>query len=123
MGGAAARADARRRARRAALPALRAAAVALAVADPLIDSQYYFYRVYTHPVFRWFQGERMVEMARTLRRYGPGWTGYLMADNFDAGHETFRFLSRAWDLDIEPVGSLADVLPLRNSRRRTARCT
>ena len=93
-------------------PALRAAALALALAVPLIDSQYYFYRVYTHPVFHWFQGERLVEMARTLRRYGPGWTGYLMSDNFDAHHETFRFLSRAWNLDIEPVSSLADVLPL-----------
>jgi 4-amino-4-deoxy-L-arabinose transferase-like glycosyltransferase len=96
-----------------ALPALRAAAIALVVAIPFIDSQYYFYRVYTHPVFHWFQGERMVEMARTLRRYGPGWNGYMMSDNFDASHETFRFLSRAWNLDVEPVSSLADVLPLK----------
>jgi hypothetical protein len=88
-----------------ALPALRAAAVALVVAIPFIDSQYYFYRVYTHPVFHWFQGERIVEMARTLRRYGPGWNGYLMADNFDAGHETVPLLSRAWNLDVEPVSS------------------
>jgi hypothetical protein len=58
-----------------ALPALRAAAIALVVAIPFIDSQYYFYRLYTHPVFHWFQGERMVEMARTLHRYGPGWNG------------------------------------------------
>ncbi len=94
-----------------ALPALRVATVGLALAIPFIDSQYYFYRVYTHPVFHWFQGERMVEMARTLHRYGPGWTGYLMSDTFDAEHETFRFLSRAWHLDIEPVASLADILP------------
>jgi hypothetical protein len=66
-------------------------------------------------------GQRIVEMARTLRRYGPGWNGYLMADNFDAGHETFRFLSRP-GIDVEPVSSLADVLPL-NSRPRTAPCT
>jgi hypothetical protein len=100
-------------ARARAAPALRAAALLAAVAIPLIDSQYYFYRVYTHPVFQWFQGERLVEMARTLRGYGPGWTGYLMADTFDARHETFRFLSRAWGLHIEPVASLADVLPPR----------
>ena len=100
-----------------ALPALRATVVVLALAIPLIDSQYYFYRVYTHPIFHWFQGERLVEMARTLRGYGPGWTGYLMADNFDARHETFQFLSRAWDLRIETVTSLADVLP---PRRRPA---
>lgn len=107
-------------ARLRALPALRAAALALAIAVPIIDSQYYFYRVYTHPVFHWFQGERLVEMARTLRGYGPGWTGYLMADTFDAHHETFRFLARAWHLDIEPVASLADVLPLPRPPARGA---
>jgi hypothetical protein len=100
-------------ARARTLPALRAAAALLAVAIPLIDAQYYFYRVYTHPLFHWFQGERLVEMARTLRAHGPGWTGYLMSDTFDARHETFQFLARAWDLRIEPVASLADVLPLR----------
>lgn len=100
-------------ARARALPALRAVAALLAVAIPLIDSQYYFYRVYTHPLFHWFQGERLVEMARSLRGFGPGWTGYLMADTFDAHHETFHFLSRAWNLRIEPVASLADVLPVR----------
>lgn len=102
------------------LPALRAMALTLAVAVPLIDSQYYFYRVYTHPIFHWFQGERLVEMARTLRRYGAGWTGYLLADNFDANHESFRFLARAWKLAIVPVASLADVLPLRQPPRAGA---
>jgi 4-amino-4-deoxy-L-arabinose transferase-like glycosyltransferase len=92
---------------------LRALAIALAAAVPLIDFNYYFYRVYTHPAFRWFQGERMVDMARTLRDLGPGWTGYLLADNFDAGHEDFRFLARAWNLRIVAVKNLADVLPLR----------
>lgn len=100
-------------ARLRARPALAAAAAVLAVAIPLIDAQYYFYRVYTHPLFHWFQGERLVEMARTLRGCGPGWTGYLLADTFDAHHETFQFLSRAWQLRIEPVASLADVLPVR----------
>ncbi|MBX3023537.1 glycosyltransferase family 39 protein [bacterium] len=107
-------------ARASTLPALRATALALAIAVPLIDSQYYFYRVYTHPLFHWYQGERLVEMARTLRRRGAGWTGYLLADVFDANHETFRFLARAWHLDIEPVASLADVLPLREPPPRGA---
>lgn len=92
--------------------ALRAVAVALVAAVPLIDFNYYFYRVYTHPAFRWFQGERMVDMARTLRDFGPGWTGYLLSDNFDVDHETFRFLTRAWGLQLRGVSSLADVLPL-----------
>jgi hypothetical protein len=83
----------------------------IAVAVPVIDAQYYFYRVYTHPVFAWFQGERMVQMARALREYGPGWTGYLLSDTFDAQHETFRFLARAWDLDLRDAGSLATILP------------
>jgi hypothetical protein len=87
---------------------------------PLIDFNYYFYRVYTHPLFRWFQGERIVEMARTLRDAGPGWTGYLLADNFDATHENFRFLSRAWGLHLIDVGSLSDVLPLRTRPERGA---
>jgi 4-amino-4-deoxy-L-arabinose transferase-like glycosyltransferase len=98
------------RARR--LPALGALTALLIVAVPLIDSQYYFYRLYTHPVFHWFQGARLVEMARALRARGPGWTGYLLADNFDAQHETFQFLSRAWHLDLRRVGSLAEVLPV-----------
>lgn len=94
-------------------PALRALALALVIAVPVLDLNYYFYRVYTHPLFHWFHGERMVEMARTLRAHGAGWTGYLLADNFDARHETLLFLSRAWNLRIENVASLADVLPVR----------
>jgi 4-amino-4-deoxy-L-arabinose transferase-like glycosyltransferase len=100
--------------------ALRALALALVAAVPIIDFNYYFYRVYTHPLFLWYQGERMVEMARTLREFGPGWTGYLLADTFDASHETFRFLSRAWGLRMRSVGSLADVLPLRDPPERGA---
>lgn len=94
--------------------ALRGLVVTLALAVVAIDLNYYFYRVYTHPLFHWFHGERMVEMARTLRAHGPGWTGYLLADNFDARHETLLFLSRAWGLRMETVRSLADVLPLRD---------
>jgi hypothetical protein len=90
----------------------RAVAAALICAVPVMDFNYYFYRVYTHPGFRWFQGERLVEMARTLRSLGPGWTGYLLTDSFKAGHESLLFLSRAWDLTIRDVNSLSDVLPL-----------
>jgi hypothetical protein len=90
----------------------RGLAVALVGAVPIIDFNYYFYRVYTDSQFRWFQGERIVEMARTLRTFGPGWTGYVLADNFDATHETLRFLSRAWGLQMRSVSSLVDVLPL-----------
>jgi hypothetical protein len=99
-------------ARRASRLALRTLAGVLALAVPLIDFNYYFYRVYTHPSFRWFQGERIVEMARTLRDFGPGWTGYLLSDTFDASHETLLFLARSWNLRIVDVGSLNDVLPL-----------
>lgn len=101
-------------ARRRRRPALAALAAALIVAVPLIDSQYYFYRVYTHPVLAWFQGVRLVEMARALRDRGRGWIGYVLADNFDANHESFQFLSRAWQLDLRRVGSLAEVLPVRD---------
>jgi Dolichyl-phosphate-mannose-protein mannosyltransferase len=99
---------------------LRVAAAGLVAAVPLIDFNYYFYRVYTHPQFRWFQGERIVEMARTLRDAGPGWTGYLLADTFDVEHETLRFLSRAWGLRLVDVSSLSDVLPLRMPPERGA---
>jgi 4-amino-4-deoxy-L-arabinose transferase-like glycosyltransferase len=99
---------------------VRGVAAALIVAVPLIDFNYYFYRVYTHPLFRWFQGERLVEMARTLRSFGPGWTGYLLTDTYDASHETLRFLSRAWGLQMRDVASLADVLPLRDPPERGA---
>jgi 4-amino-4-deoxy-L-arabinose transferase-like glycosyltransferase len=92
--------------------ALRAIAVGLVAAVPMVDFNYYFYRLYTHPLFRFFQGDRIVEMARELRARGPGWTGYLLADNFDAQHESLSFLSRAWGLHIRGVASLAEVLPL-----------
>src|SRR5215468_2369045 len=92
--------------------AVRGVAVALIAVVPIVDFNYYFYRVYTHPSFRFFQGERIVEMARGLRAAGPGWTGYLLADTFNAEHETLAFLSRAWGLRIRDVASLADVLPL-----------
>ncbi len=95
-------------------PMLRGFVVAVALAAVALDLTYYFYRVYTHPLFHWFHGERMVEMARTLRAHGPGWTGYLLADTFDAKHETLLFLSRAWNLRMHTVASLAEVLPLRD---------
>ncbi len=98
----------------------RPMAVLLAAAVPLLDAHLYFYRLYTHPVFHWFQGERLVTMARALRTRGPGWTGYLLADNFDAQHESLRFLARAWNLDLRSVASLADVLPPRDLPPRGA---
>ena len=99
--------------------ALRGLVVALVAAVPVIDFNYYFYRVYTAPPIRWFHGARMVEMARMLRDCGPGLTGYLIADTFDAVHETFRFLSRAWGLRMP--WRVADVLPLPSARAR--RCS
>ena len=51
---------------------------------------------------------------------GPGWTGYLLADNFEREHESFRFLSRAWGLHLVDVRSLSDVLPLRDAPERGA---
>ena len=105
------------------LPAPRLArpmAVLLAAAVPLLDAHLYFYRLYTHPVFHWFQGERLVTMARALRQRGDGWTGYLLTDNFDAQHESLRFLARAWNLDLRSVASLADVLPPRDLPARGA---
>jgi hypothetical protein len=84
----------------------------LIAAVPLIDFNIYFYRVYTHPLYRHFQGERLVDIARTLRSYGPGWTGYLLTEQFAAGHESLAFLSRAWGITIHDVASLAEVMPL-----------
>jgi hypothetical protein len=92
----------------------RAVALGLVLAVPIVDFNYYFYRVYTSGVFRWFQAEPMVEMARTLRSYGPGWTGYLVADNFTSTYESLRFLTRAWDLKVRDVTNLGDVLPVRD---------
>lgn len=91
----------------------RVVALGLVLAVPIVDFNYYFYRVYTSGVFRWFQAEPMVEMARTLRSYGPGWTGYLVADNFTSNYESLRFLTRAWSLKVRDVANLGDVLPVR----------
>ncbi|MGD9762749.1 MAG: glycosyltransferase family 39 protein [Candidatus Binatia bacterium] len=99
---------------------VRVLALVLIGAVPLIDSQYYFYRLYTHPRLHWFQAERMVEMARTLRSYGPGWTGYLLSQDFVFDHETLLFLTRAWNLDLRGVASLAEVLPLHPLPERGA---
>lgn len=87
---------------------------ALVFAVPLIDFNYYFFRVYTHAEFRWFQAARMVDMAQTLRRLGPGWTGYVLSDSFDVNYESLRFLARAWGLSMRGVDSLADILPVRD---------
>ncbi len=92
---------------------LRGLAALLVLAVPAIDFNYYFYRLYTHPLFHWFQAERMVEAAREMQQRGPGWTGYLLCDTFDANHESMRFLARAWGLDMRNVVSLSEVLPLR----------
>jgi len=88
-----------------------AALILLAV--PLIDFNYYFYRVYTHPGYEWMQGGRMVALASALRARGDGWIGYLLSGNYDTEHESLRFLRRVWGLDMRPVASLSDVLPLR----------
>ena len=98
---------------------LRAVAIALVLVVPVVDFNYYFYRVYSSGVFRLFQAEPMVEMARTLRALGPGWTGYVLADTFGADYETFAFLSRAWGLRLRDVESLADVLPVRDDDQGT----
>jgi hypothetical protein len=84
------------------------------VAVPLVDFDYYFHGVYTHPGYHSTQASRMVDMARALRDRGPGWTGYLLAANYDANHETFRFLARLWNLQMRDVVSLSDVMPLRH---------
>ncbi len=91
---------------------VRTGLLLLVACVPLIDFNYYFYRVYTHRDFRWFQAARMVDMARTLKARGPGWTGYLMAEGFAAQYETLAFLTRAWNLTLHDLRSLADVLPL-----------
>ncbi len=93
---------------------LRGAVALLVLAVPLIDFNYYFYHVYTHREFRWFQAARLVEMARTLKALGTGWTGYVLSDSFGAGYETLAFLSRAWGLSFLDVKSLADVLPVHD---------
>jgi len=74
---------------------LRGVAVLIVLSVPLIDFNYYFYRVYTSREFRSFQATRLVEMTRTLKALGTGWTGYVIADSFAAEYETLAFLSRA----------------------------
>ena len=93
---------------------LRGVAALIVLSVPLIDFNYYFYRVYTSRVFRTFQATRLVEMARTLKALGPGWTGYVIAEGFAASYETLAFLSRAWGLTFQDVRSLADVLPVHD---------
>ena len=93
---------------------LRAVVALIVLSVPLMDFNYYFYRVYTSREFRTFQASRLVEMARTLRTLGVGWTGYVIADSFAAGYETLAFLSRAWGLTFQDVRSLADVLPVHD---------
>jgi len=96
---------------------LRAVAVLVVLCVPLIDFNYYFYRVYTNREFRWFQATRLVEMARTLQALGSGWTGYVMSDSFAAGYETLAFLSRAWGVTFADVRSLAEILPIHDEPR------
>jgi 4-amino-4-deoxy-L-arabinose transferase-like glycosyltransferase len=97
--------------------ALRALAMAAVVALPLVDFNYYFYRVYSHGLFRWFQADHMVGMASALRERGPGWVGYILADTFNADYESLRFLRRIWRLDLQSAASLAEVVPARDDGR------
>ena len=96
---------------------LKAVVALIVLSVPLVDFNYYFYRVYTNREFRWFQATRLVEMARTLQALGPGWTGNVVSDGFAAGYETLAFLSRAWGLTFHDVQSLADVLPVHDEPR------
>jgi hypothetical protein len=93
---------------------LQGVVMCIVVAVPVVDFNYYFYRLYTNREFRWYQVTRLVDMADTLKALGPGWTGYVIADSFAAGYETLAFLSRAWSLTFQDVRSLADVLPIRD---------
>jgi hypothetical protein len=106
--------------RLAALPermVLRSAALGLLAAVPILDFDLYFFHTYTSPLYHYFQGERIAEMARTLRRQGPGWTGYVLSDSFDANHECLRFLARCWGLQLRNLASLSDALPVRGVDR------
>lgn len=103
--------------RRSARIPLRATAFALLASVPLIDFNWYFFHTLTHPVFHYYQGERIVKMARGLRRQGPGWIGYVLSDTFDANHECLRFLARCWALKMRTIASLGDVLPVRGVDR------
>jgi hypothetical protein len=93
---------------------LRGVVALVVLSVPLVDFNYYFYRVYTNREFRWFQAARLVEMGRTLKALGSGWTGYVISDGFSAGYETLAFLSHAWGLTFRDVRSLADVLPIHD---------
>jgi len=93
---------------------LQGAVIGIVLAVPLVDFNYYFYRLYTNRQFRWYQVTRLIDMADTLKALGPGWTGYVIAGSFTAGYETLAFLSRAWGLTFADVRSLADVLPIRD---------
>lgn len=92
----------------------RVACLGLVLAVPLLDFNYYFYRLYTSGLFRWYQADPMVEMARELRGYGPQWTGYIVADNFTRDYESLRFLARAWHLQLRDVANLGDAIPVRD---------
>jgi 4-amino-4-deoxy-L-arabinose transferase-like glycosyltransferase len=90
----------------------RMLAVPLIATAALLDFNTYFYRVYTHPLYRHFQGERLVDIARSLDSHGPGWIGYLLTEQFAAGHESLAFLSRAWGITIRDVASFSEIAPL-----------
>lgn len=83
-----------------------------------VDFNLYFVRTYTHPGFRWGQGTVIVELARQAREFGSGWVVDVFADNFGTRHESLRFLSRAWGLDLRDVRDLRGMLPLREGPRR-----
>jgi hypothetical protein len=93
---------------------MRTVAAMLVAGTLFADFNYYFHRVYTHPQFRWMQGDRQVSLARALRAHGVGWTGYLLNPRFSANYETMRFFVRAWDLNLHDVQSLAGALPLND---------
>jgi hypothetical protein len=93
---------------------LRGAAVLIVAAVPFLDFNQYFYRTYTSGEFRWYQGAEILEMARTLRSFGKGWTGYIVANNFDTSHESLIFLSRVWGLSLRDVLSIAEAVPVRD---------
>lgn len=91
----------------------RAATALLVVSVPFIDFDAYFRRTYTHPGFRRFQAERMVAIASKLRDLGSGWTGHLLARDFDSQYPTLVFLARAWNVELRDARSLVDLVPVR----------
>jgi 4-amino-4-deoxy-L-arabinose transferase-like glycosyltransferase len=93
---------------------LRGVAMCMVVAVPLVDFNYYFYRLYTSREFRWFQATRLLEMGTTLKALGPGWVGEVIADSFTVHYETMNFAARAWGLTLQDVRSLVDVLPIHD---------